>query len=366
MYVTDDIFKGIIFSNKKQLKILLDKYNNFQNNIKVINVVGTNGKGSVSTYLAKQLKSHYNKVGLFVSPAFIQHNERIQINNNNISDQKIKHYLNFFAKDIKKIKLNFFELWTLICMRYFYDEKVDIAIIEAGIGGKKDCTTLFQNQLLVALTSIGYDHVEILGNSISEIIDNKVNIRKEENPIFLANSNRKYIKYFKKYDNIIFSSKYLNAIDLFQKDNIGLVIKIMKYLNLKINFSIFENSPLIGRFSIIKKNPYLILDGAHNELGINVLIKNIKKNKIKKPIIIFSSSKNKNYKKYLNNLNKKFDLYITNFKHFKSWKIDKEMIKKYKSINNIKDFILENKDRNIIVCGSIYFISFVYEELLKN
>ncbi len=360
--------------NKKkpnELTKLLQKYNNFHEHISVINVVGTNGKGSTSFYLSKQLQVHHAKVGLFISPAFLYHNERIQLNSKFISDDLLYHYLDFFKEDlINNFQLTFFEIWTLIAMKYFYDEKVNIAVIEAGIGGLQDSTKLFSKQLAICLTSISKDHIPLLGNTIKSIIDNKVGIRHDNGtPIFSANSNLKYKNFLCAYANIFFASKYLAAINLMQADNCGIVISILNYLNLKIDFKLFNNYPLLGRFTIVKNDPQIILDGAHNYDAIVKLTNIIKIQNIKNPIIVYASSDDKDYNKILKFLKYNFvELYISNFKYYRSWNINKIMINNDNKIDNsqLSSFVLENKNRNIIFCGSIYFISEVYTDLILN
>jgi dihydrofolate synthase/folylpolyglutamate synthase len=111
MDINKQIFKASLFQKEYNLeKLLKEKYNNIQNQIQVIYVVGTNGKGSVSSYLQKQLMCHHGKVGLFISPAFFQYNETIKINQDYISDSDIKKVLKEIKNDIKTYDLTFFEI----------------------------------------------------------------------------------------------------------------------------------------------------------------------------------------------------------------------------------------------------------------
>lgn len=374
MDAKNDILKKYYFNSnrndRKNFKLLLKKYCYFNSSFKVINIVGTNGKGSTSYYLSKQLKNSYKKVGLFLSPALLKHNERIQINNKAISDFDIFKYLDFFSQDLLKFKLNFFEIWTLIAMKYFSDLKIDIAVIEAGIGGYFDATRLFLNQIVIGLTAVGFDHVNILGNNIKSIIANKIGIRKDENLfLFSAFSNFKYKKLLLLYKNVFFAKPYKKAKIFFQKDNIGLVIKILLFLNLKIDYKIFKTDSLFGRFTILKKNKFLILDGAHNLNAINNLIKTVKLFKIKKPLFLLSCTYNKDYINMIKTINDQFEIYLVNFNYYKMWNLKNVNFNENKKIYDLKKlklFLDQNKKRNIIVTGSLYFISAFFDWWTAN
>ena len=245
--------KNAFSSNLDNLKLLFKKYGNFHNKIKVFNVVGTNGKGSVASFLGKQLENNFKKVGLFTSPSFLYHNERIAINSKYIDDQKLKFYLNKYENDFKKYHLNFFEIFTFIAALYFYQEKVDVAVIEAGIGGIKDATAVFLNQKGVILTAIAKDHQNILGKSYQSIIENKILIRQDKKtPLFIAHSNQKFLAYFKKFSNFYLAkNKYLPPnLDLFQIDNVNLVMTVCRFFHFKIINSYFKKPLLLGRLCV--------------------------------------------------------------------------------------------------------------------
>lgn len=370
MKVSKNIIKTGLFASQYNLSKLLKKMGNIQDNIKVINIVGTNGKGSVINYLAKQMVSKYNKVGLFISPAFLYHNERIKINGIDISDSDLKRFLKITKPFLKKYQLTFFEVWVLIAILYFNEQQVDIAIIEAGIGGLHDATNVFNNQVLVGLTALGLDHTEILGNDIQQIAYQKLAIAKPNVPIFTSCSNLQYKDIIEKSisNKIVFASLYQQANVEYQKDNIGLVIAILNHLNIVIDETIFVNSPCLGRFTILNSNPYFIIDGAHNEHGIVNLIDTVKKVKTDRWTVLYASSYKKNSWEILNTLCSEFDnVYITNFKHQMSWQIKK--INYNNKIGNWKKFISNNLNNNLLICGSLYFIPLVYEyyqQLLKK
>ncbi|WP_339034259.1 bifunctional folylpolyglutamate synthase/dihydrofolate synthase [Spiroplasma endosymbiont of Cantharis rufa] len=348
----------IIFKKNYNLKKLLEDIGNPQNSFNVINVVGTNGKGSTSHFIFEGLKTKFKKVGLFTSPAFLNQNERIQYNGEMISDENLKRLLAKNKNLIKKYELTFFEIWTFIAILYFYELKIDIAVIEAGIGGLKDSTNVFEKQLAVCVTSLGLDHQEILGFTIKEIIYQKLCIAKKNVKIFLSQDNIKYKRIIKKVNNNtkVFAKKIIDPV-YFQGFNKGLAFELLNYLGITINS--FQYSPL-GRYSILKKEPMLIIDGCHNYDAALKLSKQIEK--IESLIILFGASEGKNYKKMLQIFKKgNRTIYLTEFEHEKSWKISKEDFKDFIVVKDWKFFLSENKDKNILVCGSLYFIPLIYK-----
>ncbi|WP_342268941.1 Mur ligase family protein [Spiroplasma endosymbiont of Aspidapion aeneum] len=348
-------------SKNFSLSKLLSEIGNPQNSIQVINIVGTNGKGSVSNALHQCLQKIYKNVGLFTSPSFLYHNERFKINNKYISDSELNSILKEYDYLIRKYNLTFFEIFTLVTIIYFCAHKIDIAIIEAGIGGVLDSTSVFKNQKLVVVTSISYDHQEILGKHIRSIINQKISIANKGVPIYISADNLKYRKYIQKnYEQTIFCEN--SNTDLFYNNgNIGLVNRISKDLKISINPN--EINRPIGRFTYIQRNPDIIIDGCHNIDGIKKAIKSLPNKSFN---FLFASSKNKNIS-YLKFLKKHCEnLYICEFEHFKSWKIPDKIKKKSAFIYDWKKFLKENKDCNLFIFGSLYFIPYIYKYYKKS
>ncbi|WBX36461.1 Mur ligase family protein [Mycoplasma capricolum] len=346
---------------------VLDELNHPEKFLKVINVVGTNGKGSTSFYLSKGLLKKYQKVGLFISPAFLYQNERIQINNTPISDNDLKSYLHKIDYLIKKYQLHFFEIWTLIMILYFKDQKVDIVVCEAGIGGIRDTTSFLTNQLFSLCSSISYDHMDMLGNSIDQIIYNKINIAKPNTKLFISHDNLKYKNIINKQITnknveLIYTDLYEDKI-IYQKANKGLVKKVLEELDI-FDLDIFELEPPLGRFTTLQTFPnQIIIDGAHNVDGIKKLIQSVKSLN-KEFIVLYASITTKEYLKSLELLDKNFkEVYICEFDYIKSWSI--EHINHKNKIKDWKNF-LKNNSKNIIICGSLYFIPLVYTFLKNN
>lgn len=385
-------------SSNQELVNLFNKYNNFHLKLKTLHIAGTNGKGSTVYYLASVLKDAGYKIGTFTSPHMIVHNDRIQINFEMISNDKLLKYFNTYYLDFEKYQLNMFEIDTFLSLLYFYEMKVDFAIIEVGIGGLLDSTNLIY-PILSLITSIGLDHQDLLGNTIEEIAMQKLGIVKPFIPLIcnlkdnklknlaikVTNEKKSELSFVSKAEKIkyhieelSFYYKGLNVVlynsPLYQIENVSLVIEVIQILNKKRYTNISDKLMLeaikkvhyLGRFEIINKEPYIILDGAHNVDGINQLIKTIKKIKNKNIKILYSACLDKNPNLLISKLlDVVTDLTITEFDFYRAYKkenIDLEILKKVNYIRNYRealDFLLKNlnSDDVLIITGSLYFIS---------
>ena len=171
----------------ERIEALMHFAGNPQNNLKIIHVAGTNGKGSTCRFLYYIFKEHGLKTGLYTSPHLYKFNERIVVGDDVISDSDITR-LNDFVSEItdrenifKKIgKPTFFELTTAICFKYFFEQKVDIAVIETGLGGRLDATNIVKKPLISVITNISADQKDILGNSLKKIALEKAGIIKKK------------------------------------------------------------------------------------------------------------------------------------------------------------------------------------------
>lgn len=351
------------FKGHYRLAELLAVLDNPQQRIPTINVVGTNGKGSTTMALANNLQKHYKKVGWFTSPAFTYHNERIRINDQMISDKDLLSYLTNYQPLIRQYELTFFEIWTLIMILYFAEQKVDLAIIEAGIGGLKDSTNVMTDQLMVILTSLSLDHTEILGESIAEILAQKLGIVKKDCPVFISADNRPYQDLINHWaqqhprNTIIWGGEVEDEVD-YQKANRGLVVAVFDYL--KLSTPEFKHWPL-GRFTVLQEKPYrVIIDGAHNEDGLAKLLRTLEKKAIK-PSFLFATSSNKNHDRMLKKLlTSGCPVYLTTFDHFKAWNTDATGIDPQLLVS-WKDFLQKPLTQDLVISGSIYFVAQVYD-----
>ena len=160
---------------------------NPHNNFKSIHVAGTNGKGSVSHFIASILQEHGLKVGLYTSPHLKDFRERIRINGEMISEEYVIDFVEQYLNDFEDIKPSFFEMTVGMAFKYFSDEQVDIAVLETGLGGRLDSTNVV-NPLLSVVTNIGWDHMRFLGNTLHEIAAEKAGIIKTGVPVVIGES----------------------------------------------------------------------------------------------------------------------------------------------------------------------------------
>lgn len=331
---------GIKVGLKHTVK-LLDEIGNPHKKLRLVHVAGTNGKGSTCSILTKILINHGFKVGLYTSPHLIKFNERIQVNDCQISDEYIATFFNENRAKIKKIEATFFETTTAMAFNYFKDQVVDYAVIETGLGGRLDSTNVIIPKVC-GITSISLDHTEILGDTIEKITIEKSGIIKqgvpsltfEQEPSVLEVLRREAEKRNSELDvitnseiDIIKSCKYgtlFNYSDLefelplvgdHQVKNCVLAIKIAKELlgslfnSLKVKKSV-KTIKWPGRLEKIK-NKNMYFDVAHNVEGIRAMIKTVSKSHPDKKIIgLFSLKSDKNIKSICNVIKDNFEIII--------------------------------------------------------
>ena len=179
---------------------LLEFLKNPQNNLKIIHIAGTNGKGSTAAVIYSVLKARGYKVGLYTSPHLISFNERIRVNGLPISDQEILRFMRKIEPAIKDIKSTFFEVTTSMALNHFNDHNVDVAVIETGLGGRLDSTNVVDSSLTV-MTPISIDHIDILGNTIEKIAVEKAGIIKKKVPLITAMQQKTVFEILKKTAN---------------------------------------------------------------------------------------------------------------------------------------------------------------------
>jgi len=274
---------------------------NPQNKIKSIHVAGTNGKGSVSHMLAAALQANGFKVGLYTSPHLKDFRERVKINGTPISKKAVVSFVLGNKLEFEKIKPSFFEWTVALAFYHFAKEKVDIAIIETGLGGRLDSTNVITPMLSI-ITNIGFDHMEFLGNTLEQIASEKAGIIKNEIPVIIGRTQKETEKVFEEKSKIcsstlIFADQTSNislSTDLkggYQKENLNTAYCALKFIKekelLSINLvkakqglrQVAHHTGLQGRWQSISKKPRIICDVGHNEDGIKWVIKNLAKEK---------------------------------------------------------------------------------------
>ena len=279
--------------------ILLTKYlGNPEKNLKFIHVAGTNGKGSTSHLLASVLQEAGYKVGLYTSPHLKDFRERIKINGIEISEGFVCEFIAKHKNFLETNDFSFFEMTVGLAFDYFKKEKVDIAIIEVGMGGRLDATNII-NPLISVITNIGKDHVQFLGNSLEAIATEKAGIIKlnipviigeynsEAKPVFLAKANETKSEIYFASD-LISENFPSDLIGAYQISNKKTALQTLRILNSQKEFEVSEaaiktgflnvvkNTGLQGRWQQLNSAPKVICDTAHNKHGLEIVLNQLK------------------------------------------------------------------------------------------
>ena len=271
---------------------------------KSIHVAGTNGKGSTSHMLASILQEAGYKVGLYTSPHLKNFTERIRINGVEISEEKVTEFINGNKDFLEQQKMSFFEMTVGLAFDYFASEKVDIAIIEVGLGGRLDSTNSITPEVAV-ITNIGLDHTQFLGETLPEIAFEKAGIIKKNIPVVIGEEQAAVKSVFiakaaKEGAPIYFAS---DASETYISDLVGdyqiqnsktavAAIKILKgYQVSKENITngllnVVKNTNLKGRWQVLQEHPKVICDTAHNKEGLAIVLNQLKKQPFKKLHIV--------------------------------------------------------------------------------
>jgi dihydrofolate synthase / folylpolyglutamate synthase len=302
---------------------------NPQNKIKTVHIAGTNGKGSVSHLLASILQESGFKTGLYTSPHLKDYRERIRINGQKIPEEKIIDFVNQYHSSFDEIHSSFFEWTFALAMNYFAEEKVDIAVIETGLGGRLDSTNIITPELSV-ITNIGLDHTNLLGDTFEKIAIEKAGIIKKGIPVVLGKIQQQLISIFKEkaktnkapiyitdshfhvlqaevvynsHPRLVLKIQCTNGSNLkhvlehdhilqspltgyYQVENIATTLMAVDIINSK-GFHMEEenvkngiskviiNTELFGRWQKIADEPLVICDTGHNEDGIREVLRQI-------------------------------------------------------------------------------------------
>ena len=252
----------------KNIEALCEILQHPEKKLKFIHIAGTNGKGSVSNMLAAVFQKNGYKTGLFTSPHLIDFRERIRINGKMITKQYITKFVNNYKSEFDKIKPSFFEWTTALAFQYFYDNKVDIVILETGMGGRLDSTNVVVPELSI-ITNIGEDHKQFLGDTLSKIAFEKAGIIKNNIPVLISEYQKEVYKVFENVANeknapLILSKDIIKIIKKEIKNNFLEVLYKINYNNLKLfldksklNYKIIQNNQLNKlnkKINIILKN----------------------------------------------------------------------------------------------------------------
>ena len=300
---------------------LLEYLGNPEKELKFIHIAGTNGKGSTTSMITEILIGAGYKVGMYTSPFIEEFEERIQINRNNIPKEILATLMDEIKIAVDKViedgynHPTEFEIITVLMLLYFKKENIDFGVIEVGLGGTLDSTNVI-TPILQVITSISFDHTNLLGNTLEEIAGEKAGIIKKEIPTVIYPQQEEALKVIKnkclemgsdlyiannenlKFENVVNRDKpyqllkYNNEIDILlpllgehQIINLSVAMKAIEVLNNRniTDISVgsivksIKNVTWKGRLEVLSNNPYVVIDGAHNIQGIETLSRNIKK-----------------------------------------------------------------------------------------
>ena len=393
----------------ERMRWLLKQAGNPQTHFPTVHIVGTNGKGSTTSYLQNILTKSGYQVGTFTSPYITRFNERISINGTEIPDkdlislvEKAQVLLDDLEEHTAFDRPTEFELVTLLMFLYFDLKQVDMAIIEAGIGGRLDSTNVLSPELVIC-TSIGFDHTETLGNSLLDISNHKAGVMRENTPILLGRVSAEVEHFFNQkshdlqaplaiidreiqllpkdnqtiqisYDHWESPNLKLPMLGQHQENNAGLAVTAAhllaqtfpKITDKSIQEGI-EETHWPGRSEWIGNNIYL--DGAHNPQGIASLKQVLKDNFANRRVhILFAGLRRKPLADLLEEL-KDYDITVTSFDFFEALPLD-DYPKDFKRAADYRDWLAQaesaNSDDLFVVTGSLYFISEVRNHLINE
>lgn len=351
---------------------IMDLLGNPQDKLNCIHVAGTNGKGSVCAILSSILTCAGQKVGLYTSPHIFKYTERIQICGNPITDDDFVKYV-FEISDLadkNNIDLTEFEVLTAVMFKYFYDNDVDVVVLETGLGGRFDATNIIKRNLCSIITHVDFDHTERLGNTIDEIATEKAGIIKPNCPCIVFEGREVYRDVTDELGSLLLMvAPFAPTTELalkgsYQQENLSLALAAIEEVFPELPQSVIDEGlsrvkhPC--RFQYIEdKN--LIIDGAHNPNGINSLRQSLDMyypNTNRR--FIFGCLKNKDYTKMVQSLFMQGDeIYFYHFKHQNSCPVQElQKVCPFGSKELTPNTQIDFNDGHLnIICGSFYMIS---------
>ena len=398
-----------------RMRVLMSLLGNPQEDYPIIHVTGTNGKGSTIAMLSSLFVHHGQKVGAFVSPHLIDYTDRFLINGNVMPEEDFEIVGNLVQQaEVKLIDeyelLSFFEIMTAMALVYFSRKKVEVALLEVGIGGLLDTTNIVHSTMSV-ITSIGMDHEEMLGNTLEEIAIQKTGIFKQNQEVVLGKLPTEALKVaevvgkayncdlhtfereFKSElfeDGFIFTNSdtrihipHLNLKGKYQLENAAVALECFLRFEEKFQLPIelsaiqesFQTVTWPGRMEVVHQSPTVVLDGAHNIHALKRFVETVKQHgKLEaQHTILFSALKRKHYIEMVDYLRKelpKARLVVTTFEYAGAIEKTDYPSSEIEFVENaqqfIENYINKTSDQEILwITGSLYFISFVRKIFIK-
>jgi dihydrofolate synthase / folylpolyglutamate synthase len=367
-----------------------------------IHITGTNGKGSTATFIKNIYQAARYRVGLFISPSLETFSQMVYVNNDEISEKYIVKMFEKYNFLFDQFNLTTFEIQTFIALSYLQDSKVDIAIVEVGMGGSDDSTNIF-NPVLSIITNIAIDHTRYLGKTLGEIAYHKAGIIKEKCPVLIGKLDNNVLKVIEKKAeqmntkifkigepfnlrfgiNNYFSYGYYKDLELsipgiYQINNASLAIEAIEVL--KKRFPVKEkslrtglmNTFMPGRLEIMATKPKIILDGAHNVHAVKALVRSISMFKRQNVYILFAAFKDKDVITMLEELKQlSNNIILTTFNHYRARTKEEYNEMKFPFIEDYHNALqsiyktISSKDI-ILITGSLAFVAEVRKYLNTN
>ena len=402
-------------------RALCESLDNPHNKFKTIHVAGTNGKGSVSHMLAAILQTAGYKTGLYTSPHLKDFRERIKVNGEMIDEHSVIDFTQRITPQIEKISPSFFEITVAMAFEYFANQQVDLAIIETGLGGRLDSTNIIEPELSI-ITNIGWDHMNILGNTIEKIAFEKAGIIKRGRPVVIGEMSAETGKVFEKIaaENkapLFLASRKRQVMDwnwkdyhlvveigedsspdhkiyeldlpgLYQAKNLLTVLETCSHLKemgwkmedadiKKALKNVRKTTGLHGRWEIILINPMVVLDVAHNEDGIRQLVQQAELTEHKALHIVLGMVKDKNIDAILKLLPRHAHYYFTKAQIPRAMAEDELAVlasiaglkgESWSEVNAAINCAITRAQPEdlIIVCGSVFLVGEVEKSLLQH
>jgi len=374
--VGESAYKPTLENTKK----LIEHLNVPIEKMKFVHVAGTNGKGTTCSIIASALTESGLKVGLFTSPHIKDFRERIRINGEMISQEEVLAYITTFQSSSFEISPSFFEMTWAMALAYFYQEKCDIVVVETGLGGRLDATNVIEPELSV-ITNIELDHVAILGDTRTKIATEKAGIIKQNVPVIIGESDEEiegvFVRAAQERNAPLYFLPENDKVSTYEKNQLLAFFAIDILLHNQPDLAsikqramdrLFINTGLYGRNQIYSTNPLIIIDAAHNVMGIQRFLDYIALTYPNKKIrALYGASNDKDVKAIVKLFPKKWEYYFTEFGGNRSTEISvfkaiaEENKIKSKYFSDSKKAFIEiqesvNEEVVIVVFGSFFLL----------
>ncbi len=301
---------------------------------KTIHVAGTNGKGSTSHSLASVLQSAGYKVGLFTSPHLRDFRERIRVNGEMVSEEYVIRFVEENREFFEPLYPSFFELTTAMAFKYFEEMKVDVAVIEVGLGGRLDCTNII-SPVLSIITNISFDHVQLLGNTLAKIAGEKAGIIKANIPVVIGETTTETRPVFEQKARevgapILFAEEEeVKPVSFelggdYQQKNLRTILTALRMMQKDFNITeeqireglmrVCERTGLMGRWQTLSECPKTVCDVGHNVGGFEYIVKQLARQEYKTLRIVIGMVNDKDTSGVLSMLPKDAVYYFTKAK----------------------------------------------------